>query len=1202
MDEKKGDRIETLFHQAVDLPPEERQTLLDAACANDPGLRAALDRLLADDARLGSDACKPFLESPLVRPALPPTLIAAPDNGQTLPPRVGRYRVLRLLGEGGMGAVYEAEQDTPRRIVALKVVRPGLASALLLKRFRHESQILGRLHHPGIAQVYEAGLADDGQPFFAMEFIRGETLDEYARLRALTLPARLELLARVCDAVQHAHEQGVIHRDLKPANILVEETGQPKVLDFGVARATGADLLTGAGLTQTGQLLGTPNYMSPEQVTGDPAAIDHRADVYALGVILFELAAHRLPHRLENRPLAEAARIILEEDPPRLGSINRELRGDVETIVAKALEKDPARRYPSAADLAADLRRLLAHEPILARPTSALYHLRKFIRRRPGLAGSLAAVFVLLVAVAVISTIAAVQLQRRQNALLAAEKRRTVALVDSLLTSAPESVPNILGTLGPDADVALPLLRDHFNNPDADRTQRLRAAVGLTALGEPHTDFLLDAVPDARPAESGNLALAFRSARDPDLVEKLLRRSQEAPDFALRARHAILLLDLDDPRGAQALLAPSPDPTGRSTLIDILPSWHGDLAALPGLLRRSDDEAFRSGLCAAVGRTDPAQLTAEVRRDLTGVLAELYQTAPEGGTHSAAGWMLRRWGVALPTIDPAKGPADGRRWYANGSGLTMIEVPPGAVVFTAAPEIRVCQVVTRPYFLSDCEVSVALFEQFLKDPDYPAKDKPQDWPGPDKSVAPLDTCPVNNVNRDDMILFCNWLSRREGRTPCYKLYEKPAMVWNRWTWDQNADGYRLPIETEWDHANRAGATTVYPFGGDARWLPSYAHVASLTMAPCGEHLPNRWGLFDMVGNVCERCWNRSGLPNGNTWFPSRNSTVFNLTGPAFHDTNITFIVRGGAYNSGTSDTSVDWRSDLIANLRSSTLGFRVACGAVGSAAMQPGDDPREWSNAYNLAVAAMPNTGAPYRDRCDFRVRTGRWREATDDLVRAFELDPANVDHVIHGAVVWLQAGDPDGYRRYCDRLWRQYGSNLDPVFAERMIKTCLLAPVDGDHARLTRYADRAFAVPSPQGHAKYAELARGLLDYREGRYAAALGRLRKSQDESPPAMTNGHVRLLAAFFEAMALHRLEQPAKAREVFDKAVIELKRQLAHYKNDPPSDDWSDVLASWVVYREARALIAPDTADLTADAFLHRDGARLATGGRDGALWL
>ena len=343
--------------------------------------------------------------------------------------RLGHYKVLRRIAEGGMGAVYEAEQDNPRRPVALKVIRPGFASPALLKRFTHEAQILGRLHHPGIAQVYEAGLADDGQPFFAMEFIRGLPLDEYSNRHGLDLAARIGLLAQVCDAVQHAHDQGVIHRDLKPANILVEETGLPKVLDFGVAHATGADLLTGAGLTQTGQLLGTPSYMSPEQVTADPAAIDHRADVYALGVILFELTVHRLPYRLENRPLAEVARLILELDAPLLGSIDPELRGDVETIVAQALEKDPARRYQSSADLASDLRRWLAHQPILARPPSALYHLRKFARRHTGLVGGVIATGVALVLGLVATLLFAVAEARQrgqaeQNARAAFDEKR----------------------------------------------------------------------------------------------------------------------------------------------------------------------------------------------------------------------------------------------------------------------------------------------------------------------------------------------------------------------------------------------------------------------------------------------------------------------------------------------------------------------------------------------------------------------------------------------------------------------------------------------------------------------------------------------------------------------------------------------------------------------------------------------------------
>ncbi len=408
-----------IFFEAVEKDDlAERAAYLDDACAGDPNLRRRIEALLQSHATVGDFLDMPAAEqlaagsgmradhgrsgAGLARPPLRPEAgvpldFLAPSRRPDSLGRLGHYEVLEVIGQGGMGTVYKAEQDSPRRTVALKVVRPGFASPAIVKRFNHEAQILGRLHHPGIAQVYEAGLADDGQPYFAMEFIHGKPLDEYARRRGLDLTARVSLVARVCDAVQHAHDQGVIHRDLKPANILVEETGHPKVLDFGVARATGADLLTMTGLTQAGQLIGTPDYMSPEQVSADPAAIDQRTDVYALGVILFELAAHRRPYQLENRPLAETARLIQEQDPPRLGSINPELRGDVETIVSKALEKDPARRYRSAADLAADLRHWLNHEPILARPPSALYHLHKFARRHKGLVGGVVATGVALV-------------------------------------------------------------------------------------------------------------------------------------------------------------------------------------------------------------------------------------------------------------------------------------------------------------------------------------------------------------------------------------------------------------------------------------------------------------------------------------------------------------------------------------------------------------------------------------------------------------------------------------------------------------------------------------------------------------------------------------------------------------------------------------------------------------------------------------
>ncbi len=419
-------QVRALFAEAADLPPEKRSAFLDAACRGEPDLRAQVERLLIFDSEFGvGEDEQGFLKSPMVRaPAgTPAESLLLPQHGEPgLPTHIGRYRILRRHGEGGMGTVYEAEQDNPRRTVALKVIRRGLVSPELVKRFSHEAQILARLQHSGIAQVYEAGMGEDGQPFFAMEFIRGMPLDEYARSRVLNAAASLELLARVCDAVQHAHEKGVIHRDLKPGNILVDETGQPKVLDFGVARVTAADLLTSANRTQAGQLLGTLSYMSPEQIAADPAGLDGRSDVYTLGVILFELLAHRLPYQLEQLPTHEVVRVIREQEPSRLGSIDTLYRGDVEIIVGKTLEKDKTRRYASAADLASDIRRYLRGEAILARPASVLYQLRKFARRHRALVVGTSGTFAALLVGTIVSI--AFALRADQNARVANERER----------------------------------------------------------------------------------------------------------------------------------------------------------------------------------------------------------------------------------------------------------------------------------------------------------------------------------------------------------------------------------------------------------------------------------------------------------------------------------------------------------------------------------------------------------------------------------------------------------------------------------------------------------------------------------------------------------------------------------------------------------------------------------------------------------
>lgn len=322
-------------------------------------------------------------------------VIAAAQN-EPIPDRIGTYRILGRLGQGGMGSVFEAEQDNPRRTVALKVIRPGLATPRMLRRFEHEAQALGRLQHQGIAQIYEAGTArtEAGiQPYFAMELVRGKPLAEHVRANEFDTRQRLELLARICEAVHHAHQKSVIHRDLKPGNVLVDESGQPKIVDFGIARMTDADIDATTIQTDVGNLVGTIPYMSPEQIRGESGDVDIRSDVYSLGVIGYELLTGKLPHDVRSQPIPEAVRRIGQDEPTRLGSVDRAFRGDVDTIIGKALERDRGRRYQSAIELATDIRRFLRDEPIVARPASAWYQFRKFATRHKALVGGAAAVF-----------------------------------------------------------------------------------------------------------------------------------------------------------------------------------------------------------------------------------------------------------------------------------------------------------------------------------------------------------------------------------------------------------------------------------------------------------------------------------------------------------------------------------------------------------------------------------------------------------------------------------------------------------------------------------------------------------------------------------------------------------------------------------------------------------------------------------------
>ena len=410
-------RAHAIFTRALELEGAARDDMVREACGEDADVLRRVRRLLQVAERTTD-----FLESPAIA-TLDPGAAAVPQT-------VDNYLVIGVLGVGGMATVYEAVQENPNRRVAIKVLHRNMSQADALMRFRLETQTLAKLRHPGIAQIYEAGTAPLGQatpsPFFAMELVPDAlSITAYAKHRGLSLRERLEMFVTVCDAVLHGHQSGIIHRDIKPANVLVGPDGRAKVIDFGIARGFGPEGKSLTDATDEKKLIGTLNAMSPEQCL-DPSSIDVRSDVYSLGVLLYELVTGQLPHDLSRCSVPQAVRMIAESDVVSAGRITPEARGDLEAIIAMAIAKDRERRYAGVSELAADLRRYLNSQPVLARRSGAMERVRKFARRNPALTATFGVAAATLLIGAIVSTWFAIAAGRARDAAVQRERELEV--------------------------------------------------------------------------------------------------------------------------------------------------------------------------------------------------------------------------------------------------------------------------------------------------------------------------------------------------------------------------------------------------------------------------------------------------------------------------------------------------------------------------------------------------------------------------------------------------------------------------------------------------------------------------------------------------------------------------------------------------------------------------------------------------------
>ncbi len=809
---------------------------------------------------------------------------------------VSGYTLLGRLGQGGMGEVYLAEQKEPfRRRVVLKFIKLGMDTREVLARFEAERQALAQMNHPYIAQVYDAGVTSKGRPFFAMEYVAGQPLADFAEERLPELPARLDLFMRVCEGVQHAHQKGILHRDLKPTNILVTtQDGRviPKIIDFGLAKAMDQPLTSETLKTRPELFLGTPAYMSPEQAGAVTSDIDTRSDVYSLGVVLYELLCDALPFEpVDAKPgsVAEYLRQLREEEPPppsrRLGkheersfrARQKQVQGDLDWIVLKALEKERERRYASVSELAADVRRYLHHEVVSAGPPSTFYRVRKMVRRNLAAVVALAALVIALIGGLSVSLWFSGKAQNNARLARAEAERANYEAEKVLALSHRERLRELrlaADELWPTRPFMIPAMEEWIG----------QARETLGYLPQLHS-FLQELRSEGVVAD--DQSVTFTDRRHQWLHDRLAELVAELDEFG------------DKERGLVAHVESRVRTTReheKVSLVEAVEAWDDALNSIADvdLSPAYEGMLFEPQIGLVPLEPDP----------VTGFWEFLVVGSGE-----------------IPDRDP-----ETDQWVMDGdAGMVVVLLPAGTFVSGAdkenprsphydshaSPEDTPPQPVTlAPFFLSKYEMTYAQWYRVMGS-------APPHWQEPPTTEGPpaarIAAMPVNNMSWDD----CADLTRRMG--------------------------FVIPTDAQWEYAARGGTTTRWWTGHDPESLEGHENLADQTlkrldnnpdyqyvpwedgaayMVEVGSYSPNPFGFYDVLGNVHE--WTRDGESIYSVHPPEPGDGYRRIEADEFSPITGTRMQRGGAFYKGVYQSRVGRRGAMTRGTRASGTGLRPA--------------------------------------------------------------------------------------------------------------------------------------------------------------------------------------------------------------------------------------------------------------------------------------